>query len=40
MAVHLIGKSPEEIRQMMGIKDDLTDEQKEKIRKENVWATW
>jgi len=31
------GKTPEEIRKMFNIKDDLTEEEKEQIRKENEW---
>ncbi|KAL6603117.1 hypothetical protein ACP70R_043478 [Stipagrostis hirtigluma subsp. patula] len=32
------GKSPEEIRQTFGIKNDFTPEEYEEIRKENSWA--
>ncbi|KAL5206089.1 hypothetical protein ABZP36_034298 [Zizania latifolia] len=32
------GKSPEQIRQTFGIKNDFTPEEEEAIRKENAWA--
>lgn len=34
----LKGKTPEEIRRTFNIKDDLTPEEKELIRKENLWC--
>jgi S-phase kinase-associated protein 1 len=32
------GKSPQEIRDAFGIKNDLTPEEEERIRKENAWC--
>ena len=32
------GKTPEEIRQTFGIKNDFTPEEEEKVRKENEWC--
>jgi len=32
------GKTPEEIRNTFDIVDDLTEEEKEQIRKENEWC--
>lgn len=34
----LKGKTPEEIRRTFGLKDDLTAEEKEQIRRENMWC--
>jgi S-phase kinase-associated protein 1 len=34
----MIGKTPDEIREMFGEPDDLTPEEKEQIRKENEWC--
>lgn len=34
----ITGKSPEEIRQTFGIKNDLTPEEEEKLRADNAWA--
>lgn len=38
LANMMIGKSPEEIRQMYNIENDFTPEEEEEIRKENRWA--
>uniref|UniRef100_A0A914H3B4 SKP1 component dimerisation domain-containing protein n=1 Tax=Globodera rostochiensis TaxID=31243 RepID=A0A914H3B4_GLORO len=37
MASLLQSKNAGEIREMLGIEDDLTEEQKEKIRQKNIW---
>uniref|UniRef100_A0A915EVD9 SKP1 component dimerisation domain-containing protein n=1 Tax=Ditylenchus dipsaci TaxID=166011 RepID=A0A915EVD9_9BILA len=37
VAAEIRGKSPEAIREMFELEDDLTDEEKEKIKKDNVW---
>jgi S-phase kinase-associated protein 1 len=39
-AGQLKGKSPEEIRSLLGLPDDLTDEEKAAIRRENVWCSY
>lgn len=31
-------KTADEIREMLGLEDDLTEEEKEEIEKENVWC--
>ncbi|VDP17634.1 unnamed protein product [Heligmosomoides polygyrus] len=36
----LAGKTPEQIRQMFNIKNDLTPEEQQKIRKENAWLEY
>jgi len=36
---HINGKTPEQMREMFGLPDDLTAEEKEKINKENAWCT-
>ncbi|KAI1693668.1 skp1 family, dimerization domain-containing protein [Ditylenchus destructor] len=33
-------KSPEEIRDLLGLEDDLTPEEKEEIKKQNVWCNY
>ncbi|KAI1701205.1 skp1 family, dimerization domain-containing protein [Ditylenchus destructor] len=33
-------KSPAEIREVLGLEDDLTDEEKKEIRKRNVWCNY
>jgi S-phase kinase-associated protein 1 len=33
-------KSPEQVRELMGLEDDLTPEEKEEIRKKNVWCNY
>ncbi|KAI6215997.1 Skp1-related protein [Aphelenchoides besseyi] len=38
-AALLKNKSPEEIRSLLGLPDDLTEEEKESIRRENVWCS-
>ena len=38
VATMLKGKSPEEIREKFGIKDDFTDEEREEIMRETQWA--
>jgi S-phase kinase-associated protein 1 len=37
LALTLEGKTPEEIREMYDIEDDLTEEEKKEIRRENGW---
>ncbi|KAI6224412.1 E3 ubiquitin ligase complex SCF subunit [Aphelenchoides fujianensis] len=39
MAAVIKDKSPEEIRSLLGLPDDLTDEEKDAIRKENIWCS-
>ncbi|XP_004248652.1 SKP1-like protein 1B [Solanum lycopersicum] len=34
------GKTPEEIRNLLNIKNDFTPEEEEEIRRENAWAGW
>ncbi|KAH7725788.1 Protein SKR-2 [Aphelenchoides avenae] len=34
------GKSPDEIRALFGLKDDLTEEEKNEFRKENPWCPY
>ena len=38
-ASKLKGKSSEEIRSLLGLPDDLTEDEKEAIRRENVWCS-
>lgn len=38
VANYLKGKSPEEIRQLFGLKNDFTPEEEEQVRKENEWC--
>ena len=38
VAKMITGKSPEQIRQLFGIKNDFTPEEEEQIRKENEWC--
>ncbi|KAI1707825.1 skp1 family, dimerization domain-containing protein [Ditylenchus destructor] len=33
-------KSPAEIREVLGLEDDLTEEEKKEIRKQNVWCNY
>ncbi|KAL3082812.1 hypothetical protein niasHS_010614 [Heterodera schachtii] len=40
MAALLKDRSPEEIRDLLGIEDDLTEEQKAEIRRKNVWCNY
>uniref|UniRef100_A0A915DYH4 Skp1-related protein n=1 Tax=Ditylenchus dipsaci TaxID=166011 RepID=A0A915DYH4_9BILA len=40
LAALIKGKSPEEIRDIFGLEDDMTAEEKDGIRKENVWCTY
>lgn len=37
-AKHLVGKSVEELREILGVTNDFTPEEEEAIRKENAWA--
>lgn len=39
-ASQLKGKAPDEIRSLLGLPDDLTEEEKEAIRRENVWCSY
>ena len=34
----IMGKSPEQIREVLNIPDDLTAEEKEQIKRENEWC--
>lgn len=38
-AAQLKGKTSEQIREILGLTDDMTEEEKEIIRRENVWCT-
>ncbi len=39
-ASHLKGKSPDAIREMLGIENDLTPEEEAEIRQKNVWVNY
>jgi S-phase kinase-associated protein 1 len=39
VAAQIKGKSPEEIRSLLGLPNDLTEEEKDAIRRENVWCS-
>lgn len=39
-AGRLKGKTSEEIREILGMTDDLTEEEKEAIRRDNVWCNF
>lgn len=38
MARRMAGKTTQELREMLGIENDLTPEEEEKIRRENAWS--
>uniref|UniRef100_A0A914BV64 Skp1-related protein n=1 Tax=Acrobeloides nanus TaxID=290746 RepID=A0A914BV64_9BILA len=40
LAERIKGRTPEQIREMFGIEDDLTEEEKAEIRRTNVWCTY
>lgn len=40
MAGIIKDKSPEEVRELLGLEDDLTEEEKEEIRRKNVWCNY
>ncbi|KAI1731236.1 skp1 family, dimerization domain-containing protein [Ditylenchus destructor] len=40
LAERVKDKTPEEIREMFGLEDDLTPEEKEEIKKQNVWCNY
>ncbi|KAH7697018.1 E3 ubiquitin ligase complex SCF subunit sconC [Aphelenchoides avenae] len=40
IAALIKGKSPEEIRALFGLEDDLTEEEKAEIRKQNPWCNY
>ncbi|KAI1702234.1 skp1 family, dimerization domain-containing protein [Ditylenchus destructor] len=40
MAALIKNKSPEEIRELFGLEDDLTEDEKAEIRKQNVWCNY
>ena len=40
IAALIKGKSPDEIRALFGIEDDLTEEEKAEIRKQNPWCNY
>ncbi|KAI1718319.1 skp1 family, dimerization domain-containing protein [Ditylenchus destructor] len=40
LAERIKDKSPEEIRAMFGLEDDLTPEDKDEIKKQNVWCNY
>ncbi|KAH7718733.1 SKR-1 protein [Aphelenchoides avenae] len=40
IAALIKGKSPEEIRALVGLEDDLTEEEKAEIRKQNPWCNY
>ena len=40
IAALIKGKSPDEIRALFGIEDDLTEEEKNEIRKQNPWCNY
>ncbi|KAI1718335.1 skp1 family, dimerization domain-containing protein [Ditylenchus destructor] len=40
MAELIKSKTPEEIRELLGLEDDLTPEEKEEIKKQNVWCNY
>jgi len=40
MAALIKDKTPEQVREMFGLEDDLTEEEKTEIRKKNVWCNY